>query len=218
MANEARGDKKRPVEGDNETNAKKAKTKTKKKKKQFFLEFTWIQEQELEHSRAIRANNEIGHNEYRFDISLVDRKFENRKVYVTIEVDFWIYGVDLEHLNLNSMVTADFCKNLWEAAGRDTREYNEIGIERGRSIHSDVEIRDLVEETIGIYRKDALYIRSVKENRRGSWKASIRLLDLLLDKLDVLAFAHRSVDADNSDRVESSPIGNEWFVMNSRET
>ena len=40
MANEARGDKNRPVEGDNETNAKKAKTKTKKKKKQFFLEFT----------------------------------------------------------------------------------------------------------------------------------------------------------------------------------
>ena len=85
-----------------------------------------------------------------------------------------------------------------------------------------------MEETIRIYRKDALYIRSVEANRRGSWKASIRLLGRLLDKLDVLAFAHRSdleeldletiADANNSDRVEFSPIGNEWFVMNSRET
>ena len=77
------------MEGDNETNAKKAKTKTKKKKKQFFLEFTWIQEQELEHSRAIRANNEVGHNEYRFDISLVDGKFELGKCMSQLR---WIFG------------------------------------------------------------------------------------------------------------------------------
>lgn len=144
-------------------------------------------------SRAVCENTEGENHEYSLTICLVDGKSEDRRILAEINVDFWTEGINLMEFNQKSQDLADFCRSLWSASGRNISHYSDMDIELGRSRHSGVEIKELVEEaTDKVFSDDIIYIRTAKLTQGSTANESLELLNRLFAKVGVFVIAHRT--------------------------
>lgn len=127
------------------------------------------------------TNRSYGENfEYSLTFCLVDGKGDNRKTLVEIGVYYWKIAITLMHFHALSQDLANFCRNLWTAAGKDEDVYDDMAIEFGESRYSHVEVKSLIGKAVGIKRKsDILFVESVKLLPGATWKDSIKLIEMI---------------------------------------
>lgn len=119
-------------------------------------------------------------HEHGLAFCLVDDKSEHRKVLVEIDAYYWIVPVNLMHFNVLSQDLANFCSDLWVAAGRNVNQYCGMSIEFGESKYSGVKISTLVNSAVGIKgKKHVLYVNNVKMNDGATLQDSIKLLGMI---------------------------------------
>jgi hypothetical protein len=126
-------------------------------------------------------NNSYRENfEYSLTFCLVDGKGDNRKTLVEIRVYYWKVAITLMHFHILSQDLANFCRNLWVAAGKNEDVYDEMAIEFGESRYSHVEVKTLISKAVGIKRKsDILYVDKVKLLPGATSKDSVKLIEMI---------------------------------------
>jgi hypothetical protein len=102
----------------------------------------------LAETRAVQQETgEVG--ERCFVLKLVNH--QEKKELGFLCFDWWDDSskANLMNFNIHSQDLADFCRELWLAAGRRRNQYCDMAIEFGRSPHSSVEVNGLIAETFG---------------------------------------------------------------------
>jgi hypothetical protein len=157
-------------------------------------------------------------------LCLVDGKSEDRKTLVEIEVYYWTVPINLMHFNMLSQDLANFCQDLWKAAGRNADEYCGMAIEFGESRFSKVEILELIDEATGIYNEHVMYIEKSKLMPGATSKDAMTLLELIYEDfpasvicfesdLKSMGIMKEGCDAFGFQQLSYYP----WFVGSSRE-
>jgi hypothetical protein len=125
-------------------------------------------------------------------LCLVDGKSEDRKTLVEIEVYYWTLPINLMHFNILSQDLANFCRDLWKAAGRNADDYCDMAIEFGESRFSKVEILELIEEATGIYKEHVMYIEKTKLMPGATSKDAMTLLELIYEEFPASVICYES--------------------------
>ena len=119
-------------------------------------------------------------HEYKLYFCIVDGKGDDRKVLVEIGVYYWKVAITLMHFHILSQDLANFCGQLWIAAGKKADEYFDMAIEFGESKHSHVPVKSLVSKEMGIKGKsDILYVDTIKMHPGGTSKHSLKLIEMI---------------------------------------
>lgn len=125
-------------------------------------------------------------------LCLVDGKSEDRKTLVEIEVYYWTVPINLMHFNMLSQDLANFCRDLWKAAGRNADDYCDSAIEFGESRFSKVEILELIDEATGIYNEHVMYIENSKLMPGATSKDAMTLLELIYEEFPASVISYES--------------------------
>ena len=114
----------------------------------------------------------------------------NGKTLAKINFDWWDDrdGATLMHFHQSRQDLAEFCMELWAAAGRNTTDYCDMAVEFGESRYSHVKVSRLIEEALGCgLAPEILYVDSANGSDKEALSRLYQHMARVFDEAHIIS-------------------------------